>query len=97
MRSARTGARVLNTGLFDMLVTFEALFPGTIGSPYEESGPPLASRSRPCLRHSAVHDVARRRTDVTSMTGTFSAPVGILPDPATGDPPEIDTPPDFTP
>ena len=27
----------LNTGLFDMLVTFEALFPGTIGSPYEAS------------------------------------------------------------
>ena len=27
----------LNTGLFDMLVTFEALFPGTIGSPYEVS------------------------------------------------------------
>ncbi len=27
----------LNTGAFDMLVTFEALFPGTIGSPYEPS------------------------------------------------------------
>ena len=27
----------LNNGLFDMLVTFEALFPGTIGSPYEAS------------------------------------------------------------
>jgi pimeloyl-ACP methyl ester carboxylesterase len=27
----------LNTGPFDMLVTFEALFPGTIGSPYEAS------------------------------------------------------------
>jgi pimeloyl-ACP methyl ester carboxylesterase len=27
----------LNTGVFDMLVTFEALFPGTIGSPYEPS------------------------------------------------------------
>jgi pimeloyl-ACP methyl ester carboxylesterase len=27
----------LNTGLFDMLVTFEAVFPGTIGSPYEPS------------------------------------------------------------
>jgi pimeloyl-ACP methyl ester carboxylesterase len=27
----------LNTGLFDMLVTFEALFPGTIGSPYKPS------------------------------------------------------------
>ena len=27
----------LNTGPFDMLVTFEALFPGTIGSPYEPS------------------------------------------------------------
>ena len=27
----------LNTGAFDMLVTFEALFPGTIGSPYESS------------------------------------------------------------
>ena len=26
-----------NTGLFDMLVTFEAMFPGTIGSPYEPS------------------------------------------------------------
>jgi pimeloyl-ACP methyl ester carboxylesterase len=25
----------LNNGLFEMLVTFEALFPGTIGSPYE--------------------------------------------------------------
>ena len=25
----------LNNGLFDMLVTFEAMFPGTIGSPYE--------------------------------------------------------------
>ena len=27
----------LNNGVFDMLVTFEALFPGTIGSPYEPS------------------------------------------------------------
>jgi pimeloyl-ACP methyl ester carboxylesterase len=27
----------LNNGAFDMLVTFEALFPGTIGSPYEPS------------------------------------------------------------
>ncbi len=27
----------LNAGPFDMLVTFEALFPGTIGSPYEPS------------------------------------------------------------
>jgi alpha-beta hydrolase superfamily lysophospholipase len=27
----------LNTGVFDMLVTFEAMFPGTIGSPYEPS------------------------------------------------------------
>jgi pimeloyl-ACP methyl ester carboxylesterase len=27
----------LNSGVFDMLVTFEALFPGTIGSPYEPS------------------------------------------------------------
>jgi hypothetical protein len=27
----------LNAGVFDMLVTFEALFPGTIGSPYEPS------------------------------------------------------------
>jgi alpha-beta hydrolase superfamily lysophospholipase len=27
----------LNTGVFDMLVTFEALFPGTISSPYEAS------------------------------------------------------------
>jgi pimeloyl-ACP methyl ester carboxylesterase len=27
----------LNTGAFDMLVTFETLFPGTIGSPYEPS------------------------------------------------------------
>jgi pimeloyl-ACP methyl ester carboxylesterase len=27
----------LNTGVFDMLVTFEALFPDTIGSPYEPS------------------------------------------------------------
>jgi alpha-beta hydrolase superfamily lysophospholipase len=27
----------MNTGVFDMLVTFEALFPGTVGSPYEPS------------------------------------------------------------
>jgi pimeloyl-ACP methyl ester carboxylesterase len=27
----------LNAGVFDMLVTFEALFPGSIGSPYEPS------------------------------------------------------------
>ena len=35
----------LNTGLFDMLVTFEALFPGTIGSPYEPTSRRL-TRSR---------------------------------------------------
>jgi pimeloyl-ACP methyl ester carboxylesterase len=28
-------ADFMNNGVFDMLVTFEALFPGTIGSPYE--------------------------------------------------------------
>jgi pimeloyl-ACP methyl ester carboxylesterase len=33
----------LNNGAFDMLVTFEALFPGTIGSPYEP-GPDTARK-----------------------------------------------------
>lgn len=33
----------LSNSLFDMLVTFEALFPGTIGSPYD---PDLATRAR---------------------------------------------------
>ena len=39
----------LNNGLFDMLVTFEAMFPGTIGSPYEpsaETGKQGESRDR---------------------------------------------------
>ncbi len=37
MRSAGAAVDFLNNGLFDMLVTFEAMFPGTIGSPYEPS------------------------------------------------------------
>ena len=53
----------LNAGVFDMLVTFEALFPGAIGSPYEPNAetvnkvkaaiaadPERAARYRPALR-----------------------------------------------
>jgi pimeloyl-ACP methyl ester carboxylesterase len=36
----------LNTGVLDMLVTFETLFPGTIGSPYEPSRRRVASVPR---------------------------------------------------
>jgi pimeloyl-ACP methyl ester carboxylesterase len=44
----------LNTGAFDMLVTFEALFPGSIGSPYE---PTMETSTR--VKAAAAADPAR--------------------------------------
>jgi pimeloyl-ACP methyl ester carboxylesterase len=60
----------LNNGLFDMLVTFEALFPNTIGSPYE---PSLATAAKVKAAITAQPERAARYAQ------RFSRPVSDLP------------------
>jgi Tol biopolymer transport system component len=60
----------LNNGLFEMLVTFEALFPGTIGSPYE---PSLATLGK-------VKAALTAQPERAAIFGQhFARPVGELP------------------
>jgi alpha-beta hydrolase superfamily lysophospholipase len=59
-----------NTGVFDMLVTFEALFPGSIGSPYEASA---ATVGRVTAAIAADPQKAARYAQ------RFSRDVGVLP------------------
>ena len=60
----------MSTGVFDMLVTFEALFPGTIGSPYEPRPETAAKVSAAIAAHP---DVAER------YARHFARPVAQLP------------------
>src|SRR5690606_37009707 len=60
----------LHTTVFDMLVTFEALFPGTIGSPYEASRETAAK-----VKAAIAGDPAR----AASYAARFGRPVEALP------------------
>jgi pimeloyl-ACP methyl ester carboxylesterase len=59
-----------NTGLLDMLVTFEALFPGSIGSPYEPT-----EKTAPNVAAAIGRDPAR----AARYAARFSRPVEQLP------------------
>lgn len=81
----------LNTGVFDMLVTFEALFPATIGSPYE---PTLQTAKKVAAAAAAQPEragaYARRYGRTVAMLpgalGLFHALVGELKQRAGGEP-----------
>jgi pimeloyl-ACP methyl ester carboxylesterase len=81
----------LNTGVFDMLVTFEALFPGTIGSPYEP-GPGTAGKVKAALDADPARGAIYARrfgrsvAQVPSALGLFHALVGELKQRAGGEP-----------
>ncbi len=61
----------LNTGLFDMLVTFEALFPNTVGSPYEPRGADLVARVKAAI--------AAQPERAATYARHFARPVAELP------------------
>lgn len=81
----------LNTGVFDMLVTFEALFPGAIGSPYEprvETAKKVQAAAAAQPERAAAY--ARRYGRTVGMLpgalGLFHALVGELKQRAGGEP-----------
>jgi pimeloyl-ACP methyl ester carboxylesterase len=81
----------LTAGPFDMLVTFEALFPGTIGSPYEPSREigkkveaALAADPDGAARYAPHYD--REGTQVPGALSLFHALVGELKQRAGGEP-----------
>jgi pimeloyl-ACP methyl ester carboxylesterase len=81
----------LNTGVFDMLVTFEALFPGTIGSPYEPSAETagkvkaaLAANSELAARYATRF--GRTVAQIPGALGLFHALIGELKQRAGGEP-----------
>jgi pimeloyl-ACP methyl ester carboxylesterase len=60
----------LNNGLFEMLVTFEALFPGTIGSPYEPN---------PATSGKVKAAITAQPEQAAAFAKHFSRSVGELP------------------
>ena len=81
----------LSNGVFDMLVTFEALFPGTIGSPYE-AGPGTAAKVKAALdgdpARAAIYARRFGRTvaQVPGALGLFHVVVSELQQRAGGEP-----------
>ena len=81
----------LNTGVFDMLVTFEALFPGTIGSPYEPSTETAnkvkaALAADPVLAARYAHRFGRTVEQIPGALGLFHPLIGELKHRAGGEP-----------
>jgi pimeloyl-ACP methyl ester carboxylesterase len=81
----------LNTGVFDMLVVFEALFPGTIGSPYEPSletagkvKAAVAANPERALRYAQRH--ARTVEQLPGALALYHAVIGELKLRAGGEP-----------
>jgi pimeloyl-ACP methyl ester carboxylesterase len=81
----------LSTGVFDMLVTFEALFPGTLGSPYEP-GPGTAAKVKAALdadpARAAIYARRFGRTvaQIPGALGLFHVLIGELKQRAGGEP-----------
>lgn len=81
----------LNTGLFDMLVTFEALFPNTVGSPYQPS-PQTATRVKAAIaaqpERAAMYaqHFARPVAELPGVLAFFQVIAGELKQRAGGDP-----------
>lgn len=81
----------LNTGLFDMLVTFEALFPGTIGSPYTPSAATAAKvkaavAAQPERAARYAQRFARPVEELPGVLGFFHLILGELKQRAGGEP-----------
>jgi alpha-beta hydrolase superfamily lysophospholipase len=81
----------LNNGVFDMLVTFEAMFPGTIGSPYEpsrETGAKvkaaLAADPERAARY--AHKFARTPAQIPDALSLFHVVLGEVKQRAGGEP-----------
>jgi len=81
----------LNTGVFDMLVTFEAMFPGTIGSPYEpsrETGAKVKAAVAADPERAARYAQRYQRTpaQLPGALSLFHAVIGELKERAGGEP-----------
>ena len=80
-----------NTGVFDMLVTFEALFPDTIGSPYEptvDTGTKVkaAIAAAPERATRYAHRFGRTVEQLPGALGLYHAIIGELKQRAGGEP-----------
>lgn len=67
----RAAVDFFNHSLFDMLVTFEALFPGTIGSPYEAGGPKTVEKVK--------QTIAAQPEKAAVYARRFARPIDQLP------------------
>jgi pimeloyl-ACP methyl ester carboxylesterase len=81
----------LNNGLFDMLVTFDALFPNTIGSPYEPSlttavKVKAAIEAQPDRAARYAHRFSRPVADLPGVLAFFQAIAGEIKKRAGGEP-----------
>ena len=81
----------MSNGPFDMLVTFEALFPGTIGSPYEPSAETSAKVKGAIAEHPDVaaryaQRYARRVAQLPAVLSLWHTIVGELKQRAGGEP-----------
>jgi alpha-beta hydrolase superfamily lysophospholipase len=81
----------LNTGPFDMLVTFEALFPDTVGSPYEPAAAKVpkvkaAIAAHPELAAKYAQRFARPVSELTGVLALFRMIAGELKQRAGGEP-----------
>lgn len=81
----------MNSGPFDMLVTFEALFPGSIGSPYEPSTETnskvkAAITAHPDVAARYAQRYARRVTQLPTILSFWHIIVGELKQRAGGEP-----------
>lgn len=80
-----------NNGIFDMLVTFDALFPGTIGSPYAPSAATsknvaAAIAAQPALAARYAHRFARPVEELPDVLGFFHLILGELKQRSGGEP-----------
>ncbi|HXW08564.1 MAG TPA: DUF6351 family protein [Vicinamibacterales bacterium] len=81
----------LNNGLFDMLVTFEALFPGTIGSPYVRAAGTAANVKAAIAAHperaaAYAHRFARPVDQLPAVLAFFQLIAAELKERAGGEP-----------
>jgi hypothetical protein len=81
----------LNTGPFDMLVTFEALFPDTVGSPYEPAAAKVpkvkaAIAAHPELAAKYAQRFARPVSELPGVLALFQMIAGELKQRAGGEP-----------
>lgn len=86
-----SAADFMSTGVLDMLITFEALFPGTIGSPYEPNRAAAAKvkaaiAAKPDVAAQYAHRFSRRPEQLPETLAFFQVIMAELKQHAGGEP-----------